>query len=244
MKKFLVFGGSKGIGLSLSKLLLKEGHRVLIVSRNKSNFTCQSRNCEIIELDLLNLKRNIISEIFKNEIQFDGICFAQRYRSNEKIIINKSIEEYKVMVDATAQIMIQINEYLAHINNKNYDSFLRILIIGSSYATRVGKDQDWSYHAVKSAQLSLIKYFSINSNGLFNINMLSPGTFIKEGSESFWQDHPKNEHWKKNASLGLIKSSLLAEQALDIMTKSSIYFSGNNINLDAGLSHLYHDQLS
>ncbi len=246
MKTFLILGGTKGIGLSISKQLANEGHKVFIISRDNYINIEKIPNVKIIKVDLLNLEKQNIDEIFNNHPIFDGICFAQRYRGSYKGKSNKSLEEYKVMVDSIANFIIQFNQHIKKSKNSkniNIDKISRLLIIGSTYSTRIGKDQDWSYHSVKSAQLSLVKYFSLNSGGFFNINMLSPGTVVKENSDSFWSDHPKNKHWIEYTSVGLINSKIVAKEAINIMKNSSIYFTGNNVKIDSGLSNLYHDQL-
>ena len=116
------------------------------------------------------------------------------------------------------------------------------MIIGSTYVESVGLDQDWSYHVCKSGQLALIKYFSLQSNLNFNINMLSPATFIKPGSEKYWADNQKSALWKKYPIKGLAKANEIAMEAFNIMTSSSKFTNGNNIHIDSGISHLYNDQ--
>tara|TARA_Y100001968_G_scaffold333701_1_gene398489 strand:+ start:3758 stop:4489 length:732 start_codon:yes stop_codon:yes gene_type:complete len=243
MKNFLIFGGSKGIGASISKKLSKQGNKVFVICRNNISVLDKYPNVEIIEVDLLNLDQKKIMQIYKDYPLFDGICFSQRYRLNNSSLQKNSINEYNIMVDSIANSILMLKEFKQSLNN-NKLNHTRILLIGSSYATRVGNDQDWSYHSIKASQLSLVRYFSIHCDGFFNINMLSPATFKKEGTDSYWEKQYKNIHWKKFIQSGLINSDILSDSAIDLLTNSSIYLSGNNISIDGGLCNLYHDQIS
>ena len=89
------------------------------------------------------------------------------------------------MVGSVAKCMEALIKFY---NNKipSNENFTRVVLIGSSYASKVGYDQSWSYHVCKAAQLSLVRFFSIRSNGFYSINLLSPATYMKQGSEDYW----------------------------------------------------------
>ena len=70
-----------------------------------------------------------------------------------------------------------------NISRNEITNFKRIIVVGS----RLGKYQGWEKHTIKAAQLSLVKYISIKSEGNYSINLISPGTFIKRGASEYWE---------------------------------------------------------
>ena len=152
------------------------------------------------------------------------------------------INEYKLSVDFIGKFIDQFIKFLESRKRSEEIFPIKLLIIGSTYSTQSGFEQDWSYHSTKAAQASLVKYFSIRSKGDFTINMLSPATFIKEGAENFWQNQKKFEFWKNYTNKGLATVNQIAEASIHYLFKSSIYINGQNILIDNGLSNLYPDQ--
>ena len=105
-----------------------------------------------------------------------------------------------------------------------------------------GYDQDWSYHAVKSAQEGLVRYFAIRSNGRFNINMISPPTYMKNDTEQYWKKTLKYEIWQNLPPLNLPDASMIAEICSMFLIDSNKYVNGQNLVCDGGASYLYIDQ--
>ena len=72
--------------------------------------------------------------------------------------------------------------------------------------------------------------------------MLSPATYIKKGAEKYWENNPKSELWSKYPSQRLAKVEEIANEAFNLLTKSSLFNSGNNIFLDSSIRNLFNDQ--
>ena len=121
--------------------------------------------------------------------------------------------------------------------------YTRLVIVGSNYSSMIGKDQDWKYHAIKSSQLSLVKFFSLHSDGNFNINMISPATYIKEGAKEYWDQQQLSKKWQKFPTKGLLTSKQVAFAIINQLIYGDKNISGNNIFIDGGLSNLYPDQV-
>ena len=64
MKKVLITGGNRGIGLEVTKLFLKNKYQVLILARDFSSFSLRDSNLKKIKFDLINI--NQIPQLVKD----------------------------------------------------------------------------------------------------------------------------------------------------------------------------------
>ena len=245
MKKAFIVGGSDGLGLEISKRFLNSPDiQPVVLSRNKGKLTTLKGDFIHEKCDLLKFSSDDFLNLFNEHFPISSICFSQRYRSNLKNTDNLfNTEEYIVMVQSIANALIAINSMKDDMPTKKEKDFLRIVVIGSTYAEGIGLDQQWSYHSCKAAQLSLVKYFSLNSNSKYNINMLSPATFIKNGAENYWKKQTKNKIWENYHIKRLATVKEIANSAFNLLTLSSRYINGNNILVDGGINNLYNDQI-
>ena len=236
-KNFLVVGGTNGLGLSISDKLCSNKNIVTLIGRkNKNNF---NSNSNFLSLDLEHSSKKEFLSLIADNNGFDGVCFAQRYRPKDGI--RDYIKEVKVMITSIAFFMDALIEYNTSRNEKT--NFTRIVIIGSNYSSRVGIDQGWEYHTVKAAQLSLVKYFSVKSDGNYSINLLSPGTFIKKGAKEYWESKKIFKKWKNFPTKHLLEVDEIADAIKSFLIEGNKYISGNNIFIDGGLFNLYPDQV-
>lgn len=238
---YLIFGGSSGLGAEIVKQLRSEGSKIICLSRkvHSMEFKADSNNMTHEKFDLNNFNERELNNIFERYPRISGICFSQRYRKSTDYK-KTNTDEYAVMVKAIGSIIDLYIKYRKQ--RKDNDYLTRILIIGSTYSKSVGYDQGWEYHTCKASQAALVRFFSNNSNGFFNINMLSPATFMKNDSEEYWRESKKTQIWNSYPVKKLAHLSIVAKEAAAILTRSTIYNSGNNIMLDSGISHLYNDQ--
>lgn len=234
MKTAVVIGGSSGLGLSIVKRLLTKHLQVVCISRTKP--LVSHPNLIHFSEDLLDLTKLRAQLIFKEYPNPDVLCFAQRHRDSGDICPN---DEYNVMVRSTGFIIEQALETRTVDSNK-YP--LRTVIIGSTYSSSAGFDQGWSYHAAKSAQSAIVRYFAASYCGRIIINMVSPPTYVKDNTETYWSSTTKNQRWISVSSLPLITVKQVADAVCTVLLNESQCISGNNIFLDYGLSNLYFDQ--
>ena len=244
MKRSIIIGGSSGLGLEISNKLSKsKNYLPIIFARSDQKLNSLEGPFLYEKCDLLKFSSDDFLKVFKKHLPLSSICFCQRYRSDLPVDENQfNTEEYIVMVQSIANALIAINSIKGDILSSD-NEFLRIVIIGSTYAERIGYDQNWSYHSCKASQLSLVKYFSLNSNSKYNINMLSPATYIKNGAENYWEKQPKAKIWSNYPIKRLATVKEIANSAFNLMTESSRYINGNNILVDGGINNLYNDQI-
>ena len=72
---------------------------------------------------------------------------------------------------------------------------------------------------------------------------MSPATFIKEGTNHYWEKTKTFENWKNYPSNGLINAKDIAKSIIQLIDQSSPFISGNEIYIDGGLFNLYPDQV-
>ncbi len=236
-KNFLVVGGTSGLGSAIAdKLCLENNTATLIGRTNKKNLT---KNQNFLSLDLENSSREEFLKLIEDYDGFQGVCFAQRYRSKDTI--EDYVKEVKIMITSIAFFMDALINY--NISRKDNTNFTKIIVVGSSYSSRVGKDQGWEYHTVKAAQLSLVRYFSIKSDGKFSINLISPATFIKKGAREYWESKQLFKKWNNFPTKHLLEVNEIADAIKTFLIEGNKYISGNNIFIDGGLFNLYPDQV-
>ena len=235
-KKFLILGGSSGIGEVISRNLLNKQFKVFCLSRK--GLDLNNENLTNIKFDLGNIDEDFFCKLIKENLGFDGVCFSQRFRSENSEIINYS-EEFKVMVLSIANFM---NAYIK-LSEITKIKFSNIALITSTYSERIGLNQNWSYHTSKSSQLALVKFYASRSNSKYMINAFSPATYIKRGADQYWKNNSLTKKWQKSPNGRLFKVDEVAKPITDYLIESSMTLNGNNIILDGGLHNLYPDQL-
>jgi NADP-dependent 3-hydroxy acid dehydrogenase YdfG len=100
VKTAIVTGASKGVGLATVKALLKDGYRVIAVSRNLSRLSgLQDTNLELYQLDITQEKNvKAFFEKYKN-ISLDLLVNNAGGGSSPTSIINETMENFGIAYD-------------------------------------------------------------------------------------------------------------------------------------------------
>ena len=244
MSNALIFGGSSGLGFEIARIFQdSKTYQPIICSRNAPNSEDELLTIKHEECDLGKFTKNSFLNLFNKYDSISSLCFSQRFRNDKKTNLDDFyINEYNVMVLSISRAIEAFKIYKNNPSINKNDYFTRILVIGSVYSETIGLDQDFNYHACKFAQLGLIKYFALQSKASFNINMLSPATYVKKGAEKYWRNNPKSELWDNFPMKRLAKVNDIAREAFNILTNSSKFLNGNNLIVDSGVINLYNDQ--
>lgn len=244
--KVLIIGGGSGLGLQLANMLRQDNCEVHIISRSTPSKKCIHASIIFHQINLQTLTDTQIDLLGSLMGSMDGIAFCQRYRTPLGGHLSKSEaaqNEYQVCVHSTAILIEKMQEKIMKSpRTQSNKGPIKLLLVGSTYSNYAGYDQDWSYHAVKSALHGLVRYFAIRSNGRFSINMISPPTFMKLQAEEYWMQTEKYTRWKHYPSNGLPTSQDVAELARMLLMNSNRFINGQNIICDGGASCLYLDQ--
>jgi len=225
MKKILVTGANRGLGLGLVKKFLKNNEKVICTTRNisksKELILCKKKyndNLEICELDLLDKESpNILSNFLGNEpidlfINNAGVIghSAQHFKS---VSLNHWLDVLKVNLIAPLLITQSI------IKNIEKSSERKIYFISS----KVGSIEDnksggmYIYRSSKTALNQVVKSLSIDLKPLgISVISLHPG----------WV---RTEMGGPNALISVEES---VNGMVDVISNTSIINSGQFINYD------------
>ena len=236
IQKVCVVGGSSGLGLAITRKLKSLGHESIVISRSKPD-----------QLDLLGVVHYSLdfeannfecslSQVLNEIGQVDAFCFCQRFRPSIPNLASNFILEYKVMVESIYRFLEFYLDYIAD------HQFFNAVIVGSSYSASCGFDQNASYHCVKSAQRALVAYLSVHYTNHLSINLLSPPTFMKPGTNDYWLTTDKYKVWQESMGHSFPQAETIADSIINFLLTINPSLSGNNIMLDYGLSNLYFDQ--
>ena len=225
MKKILVTGANRGLGLGLVKKFLKNNEKVICTTRNisksKELILCKEKyndNLEICELDLLDKDSpNVLSNFLGDEtidlfINNAGVIghSAQHFKS---VSLNHWLEVLKVNLIAPLLITQSI------IKNIEKSSERKIYFISS----KVGSIEDnksggmYIYRSSKTALNQVVKSLSIDLKPLgISVISLHPG----------WV---RTEMGGPNALISVEES---VNGMVDVISNTSIINSGQFINYD------------
>ena len=225
MKKILVTGTNRGLGLGLVKKFLKNNEKVICTTRNisksKELILCKEKyndNLEICELDLLDKESpNILSNFLGNEpidlfINNAGVIghLAQHFKS---VSLNHWLDVLKVNLIAPLLITQSI------IKNVEKSSERKIYFISS----KVGSIEDnksggmYIYRSSKTALNQVVKSLSIDLKPLgISVISLHPG----------WV---RTEMGGPNALISVEES---VNGMVGVISKTNIINSGQFINYD------------
>ena len=199
--KILLTGSSKGIGFSIAKTLINEGHEIALhYNKNKSSLDPLIKNSKTnsftIQSDLSDL--NQIKDLVN--ITIDKLSFPDCIINNagiaESANISIDFEKWNDLFDRTIDVNLKapsliFKELIKYKRANKIKSRLRFINIASRAAFR-GEQEDYiSYACSKGGMISLTKTMSRSFGETDNIVAISiaPGFVRTEMAQSFIEKH-------------------------------------------------------
>jgi 3-oxoacyl-[acyl-carrier protein] reductase len=250
MKKVLITGATKGIGLEISIQFAKKNYDLILISNNQLNL-------KKVKKKILSINKNIDCKIYKCDLSDEKKTiklFANIKKTNIiDILINNFGGNYhrskKYLNDYdNLNQLFKSNILCSYIAIKYFvGQMLRLRwgrIINISSSVNQGFSGDLNYNLVKSAQVNLIKNLSSNILYIKNnitFNVVSPGAILTETSKwhKILKKNPKlfKEIERKHFPMGFGKPSDVANIVIFLCNESSKYINGANIVVDGGRSN-------
>jgi NAD(P)-dependent dehydrogenase (short-subunit alcohol dehydrogenase family) len=249
MKKFLILGGSSGIGKSIANLCLERSNEVIITGRDEKklsksvNDLAKIGKVSSLNLDLGNPK----------DVENKFINFINRYKNINGLIINGplpplksfescSLNDWQYFTNAIIISSVLIIKQLLPIMNKNSS----IIFILSDTCRAAGANKSMSV-SLRLALSGLVKSLAIEyADKGIKFNAVSPGpTFTDRAKLLFEKGAEKNgisfEDFKEDfintlPSKRLIEPEEIADLVYYLLTNNSSSLNGINIPFDGGLT--------
>ncbi|TBX05621.1 SDR family oxidoreductase [Clostridium perfringens] len=235
--EILLTGGSKGIGFSILKKLLKEEHKVTVVSRS-DDLIKYKWPINILKCDLSNINEvEILCNKIKNQ-HFDVLI------NNAGGSIPIKLEELSVEQineDINLNLIAPLMLIKTVIPNMKASNFGRIINI-SSISSKRGTPYLFTYSAAKAGLNSLTQSISryLGENDI-TVNSICPGGVDTKMSVlgrkkisnimGLACDDYQNNMIKEIGMNRLIKCEEIAELIMYLINKKTSYISGQSINV-------------
>ncbi len=199
--KILLTGSSKGIGFSIAKTLINEGHEIALhYNKNKSSLDTlikdSKTNSFTIQSDLsdLNQIKNLVNSTI-DKLSFPD-CIINNAGIAESADISIDFEKWNDLFDRTIDVNLKapsliFKELIKYKRANKIKSRLRFINIASRAAFR-GEQEDYiSYACSKGGMISLTKTMSRSFGETDNIVAISiaPGFVRTEMAQSFIEKH-------------------------------------------------------
>ena len=234
-KRYLIFGGTSGIGLFLVKELLKSNNKLTLVVRNFAKAKLLfSKKVKLVKADLENP-----SELLENlnkivvDTKFDGLVYSAglegtfplKSASHEKLI-----KYYNVN---TISVHIALNFF----SKKKISNESSSVVVLSSIMSTIGASGKSVYSASKSSINGLVRSAALElSNRKIRVNAISPGLILTDMGKSLLDRMNTNNQDKllKDYPLGFGKSEYVSDLIIFLLSEKSIWITGQNIIIDGG----------
>lgn len=236
-RNFVVVGGTRGLGLSLVKLLISDKQQVSVLGLRPPATSVRRNNrlCHWL-VDVTDTQALIaaIGDIVEKKGPIHQLIISTRYRGAG----DKWIGEIETCLTATKNII--------EIAVSNFDSTAQnnsIVLISSVASTLIAKEQDLSYHVAKGGLDQMMRYFAVKlgPQGI-RVNAVSPAIYNKEDSSNWTKSNSAyfNVLEKIVPLRRVCAATEIAKVIRFLCSEDASYVTGQNIVVDGGISILAH----
>ncbi|MDB2471475.1 SDR family oxidoreductase [Flavobacteriaceae bacterium] len=222
MKTIVVIGGSKGIGLSIVKLLTPS-HKVISISRSVSNV--EHENLTHYSVDVLSGELPDISEV-------DGLVYCPG-SINLKPISRLKIEDFKNDFEINVIGAVKaIQKYARVMKDSQHPS----IVLFSTVAVKLGMPFHASIATAKAGVEGLVKSLGAEFAPKIRINAIAPTVTDTELAAKLLRNERMIENITERHPLKkFLSPDEVAEMALFLLSHKTASMSGQILEMDCGI---------
>ncbi len=222
MKTIVVIGGSKGIGLSIVKLLTPS-HKVISISRSVSNI--EHENLTHYSVDVLSEELPDISEV-------DGLVYCPG-SINLKPISRLKIEDFRNDFEINVIGAVKaIQKYARVMKDSQHPS----IVLFSTVAVKLGMPFHASIATAKAGVEGLVKSLGAEFAPKIRINAIAPTVTDTELAAKLLRNERMIENITERHPLKkFLSPDEVAEMALFLLSHKTASMSGQILEMDCGI---------
>lgn len=229
-KKYLIVGGSSGIGLALTKRLAAERNKVIVLSRNQNQLEIND-NIEYHKIDVLDQSQNLPS--FEEEL--DGLAYCPgsiNLKPFKSFKEQDYIDDFKI--NALGGVKV-INQYLPNLKKVEKSS----IVLFSTVAVQTGMPYHASIAMAKGAVEGLTRSLAAEFAPKIRVNAIAPSLTDTPMASKLLSNEEKKETSAKRHPLNSVgKPEEIANAAYFLLTDQSNWVTGQILHIDGGMSSL------
>jgi len=236
----LVVGGTRGIGLAVTRAFLDAGHRVTAIGRRTPDdpaFQHPGASFQAMDLGAVDGIEAGLEAVTQRVGLPDVIVFLQRYRGEE----DAWNSELTTSLLATSRILDWLGPRLKPGEDHG------IVLVGSMAGRTIAPEQNLVYHLAKAGLEQLARYYAVRfgPQGI-RVNAVALGTVLKQESRAFYESHPELERLYAEATplkrMGTAEE--IAQSILFLCGPSASFITGQTLVVDGGMSLVSQEALA
>ena len=230
LKKYLVIGGSSGIGLALTNRLAAEGNKVIVLSRNQNQLELND-NIEHHKFDVLDETQSfpILDQEFSGLAYCPGSINLKPFKSFKE---QEYIDDFRINALGAVKV---IKHYLHNLKKAENSS----IVLFSTVAVQTGMPYHASVAMAKGAVEGLTRSLAAEFAPKIRVNCIAQSlTDTPLASKLLSTDDKKEASAKRHPLNSVGKAEEIANAAYYLLSEESSWVTGQILHVDGGMSSL------
>jgi NAD(P)-dependent dehydrogenase (short-subunit alcohol dehydrogenase family) len=229
-KKFLIVGGSSGIGLALTNRLAREENKVIVLSRSKNQLQL-SDNIGHRQFDLLDESPNY--PVIDDELNGIAYCAGSiNLKPFKSLKENDYIDDFRINALGAVKV---INQFLPNLRKVEKSS----IVLFSTVAVQTGMPYHSSVSMAKGALEGLTRSLAAEFAPKIRVNAIAPSlTDTPLAGKLLITDEKKEASAKRHPLNSVGKPEEIANAAYYLLSDESSWVTGQILHIDGGMSSL------